>query len=337
MKTKLLSLFLVLCLMLTAVAGCTTDAEPEAGSDEPESSVTETVETGTAETVETAVETTTTEPAVTTTEPETAAEEPSTRIYTDSLGRDVEVPAEITRIALSGPLTQIVLFALCPDRLVGLSNAWDDSAEEFLDEKYYNLPMLGQLYGGKGTLNLETIAAAGAQIIIDVGEVKDNMAQDMDNLQAQLGIPTIHIDAYTAGMGDAYRELGKLLDMEEEAAALGEYCDAVYQNTLDLIGRGGEDGKVRLLYCLGDAGINVIARGPIMPRLSTCSPTTSPWSRTRPAKAPGTRWTWSRYALEPGCHSLCAGQHLRHVGANGTGRTSPLSGTATTTRSPTAL
>ena len=74
----------------------------------------------------------------------------ATRIFTDSTGREVEVPAQIDKVALSGPLAQIVLFALCPDKLVGVSNAWSSEAQEFLDEKYFNMPQIGQLYGGKG-------------------------------------------------------------------------------------------------------------------------------------------------------------------------------------------
>ena len=49
---------------------------------------------------------------------------------------------------------RLVVFAMAPDKLVGIANAWDESAAEFLDKKYYNLPILGQLYGGKGELNL---------------------------------------------------------------------------------------------------------------------------------------------------------------------------------------
>jgi iron complex transport system substrate-binding protein len=151
---------------------------------------------------------------------ETTTLEPTTRIFTDSLGRSVEIPVNITKVALSGPLSQIVLFALCPDKLVGLASAFDTSAEAFFDSKYYNLPILGQLYGGKGTLNLEEIAATGAEIIIDVGEQKANMTEDLNTLQEQIGIPFVHIDAYTAGMGDCYRKLGSLLGKEEEAGIL---------------------------------------------------------------------------------------------------------------------
>jgi iron complex transport system substrate-binding protein len=192
---------------------------------------------------------------------ETTTAEPATKIFTDSLGRSVEIPTNITKVALSGPLSQIVLFALCPDKLVGLATAFDASAEAFFDPKYYNLPILGQLYGGKGTLNLEVIAATGAEIIIDVGEQKTNMAADLDTLQEQIGIPFVHIDGYTAGMGDCYRTLGDLLGMEDEAEVIADYCDEVYAKTLAIVEAVGEGNKVKMLYCTGDAGLNVIAKG----------------------------------------------------------------------------
>ena len=46
-----------------------------------------------------------------------APPESTTYIFTDSAGREVELPRNIERIAPSGPLAQIVLFTLCPDKL----------------------------------------------------------------------------------------------------------------------------------------------------------------------------------------------------------------------------
>lgn len=187
-----------------------------------------------------------------------APEEAGTRQFTDSVGRTVEIPADIQKVAVSGPLAQIVLFALCPDKFVGLANAWDPEAEAYLATEYYNLPELGQLYGGKGELNLETLLASGAEIIIDVGEPKDTVVEDLDSLQEQIGIPFVHITATTQTMDDAYRMLGDLLGMPEEAEALAAYCDEIYTRTQEI---AGSVEKANLLYCLGDQGINVIAQG----------------------------------------------------------------------------
>ena len=184
--------------------------------------------------------------------------EPPTRTFTDSVGRTVELPAAIDKVAVSGPLAQIVLFALCPDKLVGIASPWDETAVKYFDTKYYELPVLGQLYGGKGELNLETLLASGAQVVIDVGEPKKTIAEDLDALQEQTGVPFVHVTALTATMGDAYRKLGELLDMADEAEALAAYCDRVYARTMEI---AGSVEKKNLLYITGDHGLNVIAQG----------------------------------------------------------------------------
>ena len=185
----------------------------------------------------------------------TAAE---TRVFTDSTGREVTVPTQIDKVAISGPLAQIVVFALCPDKLVGVANEWDESAQQYLDEKYYNLPLLGQLYGGKGELNLETLLASEAQVVIDVGEAKGTIAEDMDALQEQTGIPFVHIDAKLASMDETYTMLGDLLGMADEAKTLADYCRTTYDSVKTAV-----DGveKANLLYIAGDTGLNVIAQG----------------------------------------------------------------------------
>ena len=188
-------------------------------------------------------------------ETETAS---ATRTFTDSVGREVELPAEITKVAVSGPMAQMVLFALCPDKLVGIASEWDASAEAYLDTEYYNLPLLGQLYGGNGELNLETLLASGAQVVIDVGEPKDSIVEDLDALQEQTGVPFVHVSATIETMGDAYRLLGELVGMENEAETLAAYCDETYAMVRDI---ADQVEKVNLLYITGEAGLNVIAQG----------------------------------------------------------------------------
>ena len=183
---------------------------------------------------------------------------PETRVFTDSVGREVTVPAQIDKVALSGPMAQIVLFALCPDKLVGISNAWDESAAQYLDTEYYNLPLLGQLYGGKGELNLETLLESGAQVVIDVGEAKDGIAEDLDALQEQTTIPFVHISATLATMDETYTMLGDLLGMPDEAKTLADYCRSTYDRALTI---ADSVEKANLLYITGDAGLNVIAQG----------------------------------------------------------------------------
>lgn len=189
---------------------------------------------------------------------ETPAGASDTKIFTDSLGREVEVPSHITKVAVSGPLAQIALFAICPDELVGIANEWDEVAQGFFDEKYYDLPVLGQLYGGKGELNLETLIASGAEVVIDVGEPKGSAKEDLDALQEQTGIPFIHVTAMLSTFPDAYRTLGDLLDKNEEAEKLASYLEKTYDN-IQKVAESAD--KVDLLYVTGNEGHNVIAQG----------------------------------------------------------------------------
>lgn len=183
---------------------------------------------------------------------------PEIRIFTDSTGREVTIDDQIERIAVSGPLAQQVLFALAPDKMVGIATGWDSSAAQYLATEYYQLPILGQLYGGKGEMNLEELLSAAPQIVIDVGEPKGDVAADMDALQEQTGIPFVHISATLETMDDAYRMLGELLGMEEKAEELALYCDGVYSRGVEI---ANSVEKVNMLYVTGEAGLNVIAQG----------------------------------------------------------------------------
>ncbi|MEY8000924.1 ABC transporter substrate-binding protein [Clostridium sp. Mt-5] len=83
----------------------------------------------------------------------------------------------------------------------------------------------------------------------------------MDNISKQVSIPTIHIDATTSTMPQAYRTLGKLLGREQQGEALAQYCEQTLKKTKDIMKSVGDNGRVKLLYCSGTDGLNVIARG----------------------------------------------------------------------------
>ena len=173
---------------------------------------------------------------------EPAPDAKETFVFTDSVGREVELPMNVTKVAVTGPLAQIAVFALCPDKLVGVAQKWDKTAEKYLAAEFYALPELGQLYGGKGELNLETLLASGAEVVIDVGEPKGSIKEDLDALSEQTGIPFVHITATIDTMGDAYRKLGELLHMPAEAEALAAYCDQTYAKIKALADAAREAG-----------------------------------------------------------------------------------------------
>lgn len=181
------------------------------------------------------------------------------RTYTDDCGREVVIPAEIRRIVPSGPLAQIVLFSLAPEMLVGLSSEWDDCAKDYIAEEYFGLQVFGTLYGS-ADLNVEELALAAPDLIIDIGEAKKSVVGDMDDLQAKTTVPSVHIEATLATMPQAYRALGALLGKEEKAEELASFCERTYARTLGIMDSVGES-RVSALYILGEDGLNVLAKG----------------------------------------------------------------------------
>ena len=185
-----------------------------------------------------------------------------TREFTDSTGRTVTLPASITKIAISGPLSQIYILPLAGDMLVGVSTAYAEDAQSYLPAYIYEKAEIGQLYGGKGEMDLEALLSAAPDVVIDIGEPKKTTAEDLAALTEQTGIPFIHIDATVADAPEAYRTLGRLLSREEKAEELAVWCENTYAMIAAMMERVDADGaRKSLLYCLGDKGVNVIARG----------------------------------------------------------------------------
>ena len=190
-----------------------------------------------------------------------SGEPATTRVVTDSLGREVKIPTEVERIAASGPVAQQVLLTVAPERMVGLSGELTDEQLAYLGEDLADLPVFGQIYGGKGDFNREAVAAADPQLIIDIGEAKDSLTEELDTLQDQIGIPCVHIDSTDLhSYADLYDQLADILD-SEKAAELAEYCRNAVAEVEAVVAEVPEGERPRAAYLLGDTGTNAMARG----------------------------------------------------------------------------
>ena len=192
---------------------------------------------------------------------ESAAADAGMVSFTDSSGRTVEVPANIERVAVTGPISQMCMLTFAPDKMVGLSNELSAAETKYVGEQYASLPVYGQIYGGKGDFNKEAVAAADPQLILDIGEAKKSIVEDLDEIQAATGIPCVHVEATLGSYDEAYTMLGELLGQQERAAELSEYCKNAYNATVDGLKKVDPYKFVKVAYLLGDAGLNAIPKG----------------------------------------------------------------------------
>ena len=181
--------------------------------------------------------------------------------FLDSAGRTVTVPAEITRIAPSGSVAQMILITLCPELLVGLASSPSTAQRPYFPEEMMNLPAFGQFYGSKANLNMESLIAAQPQIIIDLGDPKDSIREDMDMIEAQTGIPTVFICATLDELPAAYRALGKLLGREAEAEERAAFVEKTLAMAEENRAKLADGDRKTVMFGTGPTGLACNAKG----------------------------------------------------------------------------
>jgi iron complex transport system substrate-binding protein len=182
--------------------------------------------------------------------------------FTDSAGRKVALSSSVERIAPSGSYAQIMLSTLCPQKLCTLSSRFSNTQAHYLGQDLATLPVVGRYYGRNADMNYEEIIRANPDVIIDVGEEKTDIANNMDGLQEQTGLPVVFIEATMPHMDAAYQMLGEATNSRETAGELSSYVaevlDFARAHRSEVAARG-----LRLLYAGGGDGLDVVARGSV--------------------------------------------------------------------------
>ena len=188
--------------------------------------------------------------------------EAKTIVFTDSCGREVEIPAHIQKVAPSGSVAQMILYAVAPEKLACWAGKLGDEQKYYIEDDCEALPVTGQFYG-KGDLNMEALIEAAPDVIIDLGDKKKSAKEDLDNIQEQTGIPTIFIEATVDSYAEMFRTLGKLLENEEQGEKLAAYTENVYQDGEKARAQIGEEDKLRVMFGTGETGLDCNAKGSI--------------------------------------------------------------------------
>ena len=186
-----------------------------------------------------------------------------TRVITDSAGRQVEIPAQIRRVAPSGSTAQMILMPIAYDLLAGLSSSPSTAQMPYFPEEVRYLPTFGQFYGSKANLNMESLIDARPQIIIDLGDKKDSIADDMDRIQKQTGIPTVFIEADLDDMAAAYRMLGDILNRSDMAEPLAQFIEKSVAMAQENSAKIPESQRLSVLFGTGSTGLACNAAGSV--------------------------------------------------------------------------
>lgn len=153
------------------------------------------------------------------------------RTFTDSAGRQAQVPVRVERVYAAGPPASVLVFAVAPDKLIGWTSPFRAAERPFIPERYAALPALGRLTGRGNTANVETVLAAKPDVIIDYGTITPTYVSLADRVQEQTGIPYILIDGLFGAMTRAYALVGDLLGERDRARELAAYTEKILAET----------------------------------------------------------------------------------------------------------
>lgn len=177
-------------------------------------------------------------------------DEPKTRIVTDALGREVEIPAKVESIVPLGNTPRMISYLGLADLAVGIEEC--EIASSPLQayayphvEKWSTLPNCGTNSMGETAYYPEQIMIANPDVILST----DN-TEVADNLQTQTGIPVVCVSQGTL-FGDDYdqslRILADVCGVSDRAEALIKFID---DSLADLAARAAtvtDEGKPTVL------------------------------------------------------------------------------------------
>jgi iron complex transport system substrate-binding protein len=185
-----------------------------------------------------------------------------TFVFTDSVGRKVELPTDITRVSPSGAVASMILYAVAPEKLVSICRQPDEAYKKYYTKEYLSLPSTGQIYG-LADISLEQLINLQPQVIIDLGDAKKDIAADLDAFQEQTGIPVIFIEATTQTYTQAFRTLGNLLGEEEQGEAMAKFTEETMALAEKASTQITDENRYRVMFGTGESGLNCNAKGSI--------------------------------------------------------------------------
>ncbi|WP_428513956.1 iron ABC transporter substrate-binding protein [Roseovarius sp.] len=185
------------------------------------------------------------------------------RTITDSAGRTVEIPDDVTTVFAAGPPAAILLYIMKPEAMTGWPRALRPEESAYIAEPYRDLPETGRLTGRGGEANLERVLQIEPDLILDFGSVRDTYIDLADRVQDQTGIPYILIDGRFENTPAALRLLGEALGVPERGAALAKDVEATFARIDAILEDVPEVDRPRVYLARGPEGLETGMKGSI--------------------------------------------------------------------------
>ncbi len=185
------------------------------------------------------------------------------RDITDSAGRKVTIPDTVNVVFPAGNPAQVLLYVVKPEVMAGWTRRPRQQDWEFLMPQVQDLRAVGRLTAAGDTVNLEALAVARPDIILDYGTVDEGYAAFADRIQQQAGIPYVLIDGRLENAAASLRLIGEILDVADRGEALAAFAEQAFADVDAVLATVPEAQRPRVYLARGPEGLETGTRNSI--------------------------------------------------------------------------
>ncbi len=128
---------------------------------------------------------------------------------------------KIQRVISAGPPSDLLLFALAPEKMVGFASiSLQKGKTGLFNQKWCELPVYGRLAGRGSTLSLEKLLTYNPELIIDTGNIDETYRSQAQKVAKQTGVSYLLIAGELQDSPQQLRQLGQILGVGAHAEKL---------------------------------------------------------------------------------------------------------------------
>ncbi len=183
------------------------------------------------------------------------------RLITDMAGREVLIENRIEKIYSTGQPGVVMLYTLCPDKLLGWCMKLSREEAKYIDPRYLSLPVLGLMQGNNNTANKEEIMRRNPDMVLFMTDIAEDTIESADEMQEMMGIPVVVADYHLDRLSDTYQFLGEILKETKRADELSAYCKDTVTQAIRAAAAIPMEERKRIYYAQGSTGMQTAPKG----------------------------------------------------------------------------
>lgn len=177
---------------------------------------------------------------------------------------EIPLPQNIHRVLSAGPVSDVLLLSLVPDKLLGVSTRpLSELQKPFFSPHLQQLSQTGRFAGRGTTASLEKVIHMKPDVIVDIGNITPTYISTAERVQSQTNIPYILMNGSLAETPQQLSQLGELLGVKTRGQKLADYAQKVLSQTHNIAQKSTELSRLKVYSARGADGLETGLAGSI--------------------------------------------------------------------------